>query len=166
MENVVCFALVLVLFLLPLPEPAAPTDNTEDNPLTIRQWHDMLQTAFGGVSGIEPVHLAVCPEMKICWGALYETLFQSAGVEIPRYELYPGGGLLNSWTNSLRMASEMELCEMGADPWETVTYGEAVKVLDEFRAKKHLRKTFPALLRKERITVNFHARCNPHGEAG
>ncbi len=146
MENVVCFALVLVLFLLPLPESAAPTGSTADRLLTIQQWHDMLQTAFGGVSGIEPVHLAVCPEMKVCRGALYETLFQSAGIEIPRYELYPGGGLLNSWTNSLRMASEMGLCETGADPWETVTYSEAVKVLKEFRAKKHLRKTFPASL--------------------
>ena len=118
-----------------------------DAPVTTRQWAVLLCRAYGletdgttwaelGQSAVKQVYqkgwleatALSTPNMRMCRGAFYKSVFAVAGVTVYDNTLY-GGEPLSDYENCLRAARELHLCGDDADLLETVTRGEAAQAL-------------------------------------
>lgn len=118
-----------------------------DAPVTTRQWAVLLCRAYGletdgttwaelGQSAVKQVYqkgwleatVLSTPNMRMCRGAFYKSVFAVAGVTVYDNTLY-GGEPLSDYENCLRAARELHLCGDDADLLETVTRGEAAQAL-------------------------------------
>lgn len=118
-----------------------------DAPVTTRQWAVLLCRAYGleadgttwaelGKNAVKQVYqkgwleatALSTPNMRMCRGAFYKSVFAVAGVTVYDNTLY-GGELLSDYENCLRAARELHLCGDDADLLETVTRGEAAQAL-------------------------------------
>ena len=123
-------ALTLAL-LLQTPALAASAGETDD-PVTVRQWADMLCGAY--LDTPSEIGCVAAPESGLCRGVLYQSAFAAAGLHIYDSTLYPGGEAPSVYENCLRVGAELGLCPAGAEPMELVTRGEAAALLDALLA--------------------------------
>ena len=123
-------ALALAL-LLQMPALAASAGETDD-PVTVRQWADMLCGAY--LDTPSEIGCVAAPESGLCRGVLYQSAFAAAGLHIYDSTLYPGGEAPSVYENCLRVGAELGLCPAGAEPMELVTRGEAAALLDALLA--------------------------------
>ncbi len=119
-----------------------------DAPVTVRQWAMMLCRAYGledhgaeaGEIGLGCVEQCLKngwlgmtayedPGTRLCWAALLESAFSVINLHVYNYELYPGGAELSSQENLLRIGRELELCGQDTTALQTVTRGEAARLL-------------------------------------
>lgn len=119
-------ALALAL-LLQMPALAASAGETDD-PVTVRQWADMLCGAY--LDTPSEIGCVAAPESGLCRGVLYQSAFAAAGLHIYDSTLYPGGEALSTYENCLRVGAELGLCPAGTEPMELVTRDEAAALLD------------------------------------
>lgn len=111
-----------------------------DTPITIYQWATMICRALYGDGQQESIlvgyehrwldcHALMAPTSCVCRGFLYQSAFQSFGIQTYSYELYPYGIRLTDAENSLRIGKELGLCGYSAPSDEIVTRGEAAELL-------------------------------------
>lgn len=120
-----------------------------DDPVTARQWAVMLcraggnyeaphdtETPFGAAclekayrNGWVSLEAIVDPDSGYCRAAIYESVF--AALNVPVYESDCPGGTDPPGRNEryMRAAVKFGLCGEGADPFETITRGEAAFIL-------------------------------------
>lgn len=65
----------------------------------------------------------------ICRGAFLESAFKAFHIQIYPYDLYPGGTMLSSWENHLRVAKELGITPLGTGAYEQMTRDEAAQTL-------------------------------------
>lgn len=147
-----------------------------DSLLTVQQWATMLCRALenplevdSGKTVVErcyakgwiSVNALLEPDMTFCRGALYQSAFCAAGLDIYSYELYPNGTTLSSWDNCLRVAQELGICSSEAVVQEQVTRGEAVQLL-YLLMTQDLSVTVPPILVKLTIQNDNELHLDPY----
>lgn len=119
-----------------------------DAPITVRQWVVMLCRAFDRTDALNDTEdfgsaclteayrsgwisetAVLEPDTRICRGALYESAFDAMGLPVYDYALYPGGTVLTTYDNCLRIGAELGLCPEDAETTEIVTRGEVAVLL-------------------------------------
>lgn len=119
-----------------------------DAPITVRQWAVMLCRAFDRADALHDTgnfgsaclteayrsgwineNAVLEPDTRMCRGALYESAFDAVGLPVYDYALYPGGAVLSTYDNCLRIGAELGLCPEGISGAEIVTRGEVAVLL-------------------------------------
>jgi len=155
-----------------------------DAPITVRQWSVMLCRAYDQAEALEkdkaefgtycstqaywngwiPMEAVTAPDTQMCRGALYQSAFSVIDLPIYNYELYPDGVFLHSHENSVRVATELGICEEGTSASEIATRGEAADLLCKIMTQEY-EVIEPPVVNEYPIENTYDVNLSPYLEA-